>query len=802
MKRLILCYILSSLMFGLHAQQEDNYRPLVEEGKRWTYDNYLALRPEKYNHFYVYYLQGDTVIGGKNCLRMYAENEGNDGKIAHYIGALYEESKKVYMIEPEREAYILYDFDCKEGDVITAGGETLKVVRISTQQNEERNLRVYELLPTAYEEGNELPVTWIEGVGCTKDFFGMIPFNGNYNSLVCCEVNGETLYQYVQPKYTEEGYHEMAIEGKTWNYIHHFVDEKGEHDEPYCYIVKGDTLLQERFTYKKLYRQDASGERYVGTILEEGRDVYMLPAGATVWRSLYQFGRDDIGRVFDWESKYGRGRVYWMLNTIDTIQVRGQDFRRLIALQRTIKGGTPKQLSTIEDGEDVWHDIWIEGVGSQYSGIEAPIPEAQPDNDYSYLESCYENGECIFTAADFTTGIRNISTDAYRPFVEDGKVWKVGWFLTSLNPDIVDPHEAYKTATYYFVGDTIIGGHQCKKMMCNLEYKDQKTPVTWWGGISQTYYQGALYEKDKHVFFAYPNEESFVLLYDFASDEGCEIEIYHTDERTLSKCRIGTKTQSTSNKFHGIITKIIRPDINTPYNNYWMEGVGYKCIHNLSPTQVPDPDSPESCLMSCSVGDEVLYDDSSLSDGVHHEEDNSEVKKQWLDFTHTVKTKPKGPRKDGSPSAGSETGVTEGNGTDEAQALTGEYSAKELFVSLQPLAGPYTVSISNAAGEVVYEKEVQTSNVVALNTDLTKYADGTYTLLVENADEAYTATLTIGEGTAIRNLSESPNNGLAPSSKFNVPSSMLFDLSGRRLSAPPARGVYINSGKVRIVKSY
>ena len=346
---------------------------------------------------------------------MYAENEGNDGKIAHYIGALYEESKKVYMIEPEREAYILYDFDCKEGDVITAGGETLKVVRISTQQNEERNLRVYELLPTAYEEGNELPVTWIEGVGCTMDFFGMIPFPGNYNSLVCCEVNGETLYQYVQPKYTEEGYHEMAIEGKTWNYIHHYVDEEGEHDEPYCYIVKGDTLLQERFTYKKLYRQDASGERYVGTILEEGRDVYMLYAGTTVWRCLYEFGRDDIGRVFDWESKYGRGRVYWMLNAIDTIQVRGQDFRRLIALQRTIKGGTPKQLSTIEEGEDVWHDIWIEGVGSQYSGIETPIHEAQPDNDYTYLVSCYENGKCIFTAADFTTAVRDIPQSPSQP---------------------------------------------------------------------------------------------------------------------------------------------------------------------------------------------------------------------------------------------------------------------------------------------------------------------------------------------------------------------------------------------------
>ena len=427
MKRFILLYTLSFFMPGLHAQQEDNYRPLVEEGKMWTYENYLSIRPEKYNYYYWYYLQGDTVIGGKNCLRMYTENEGNDGKTAHYIGALYEENKKVYMIKPEGEAYILYDFGCKEGDVITAGGETLKVVRIFMQQYEERNLRVYELLPTAYEEGDELPVTWIEGVGCTKDFFGMIPFPGNYNGLVCCEVNGDTLYQYVQPKFTEEGYHEMAIEGKTWNYIHHFEDEEGVHDEPYSYIIKGDTVIQ-KIVHKKLYYQDKSGEHYVCAILESGRDVLKLNPGERAYSNPYQFGRDDIGRVFDWDSKYERGRVYWMLNTIDTIQVQGQDFRRLTFLQRTIKDGIPGQLSTIEDGEDVWHEIWIEGIGSQYNGIEDPIHEAQPDNDYSYLVSCYENDKCIFTATDFTTAIRNLPA---QPAAKD-----------SHNSSILHPHSS------------------------------------------------------------------------------------------------------------------------------------------------------------------------------------------------------------------------------------------------------------------------------------------------------------------------------------------------------------------------
>ena len=47
--------------------------------------------------------------------------------------------------------------------------------------------------------------------------------------------------------------------------------------------------------------------------------------------------------------------------------------------------------------------------------------------------------------------------DTYRPFVEDGKVWKVG--TISGNPvQIVD--------YYYFDGDTIIDGRTCKQMMC------------------------------------------------------------------------------------------------------------------------------------------------------------------------------------------------------------------------------------------------------------------------------------------------------------------------------------------------
>ena len=94
---------------------------------------------------------------------------------------------------------------------------------------------------------------------------------------------------------------------------------------------------------------------------------------------------------------------------IDTISVRGQDFRRLIFFQKTIEGGSEGMLSTVEDGEDTWREIWVEGVGSQLTGIEPPKHEAPPvSNDYTRFVSCYENGVCIFTAEDFTSVIHDL----------------------------------------------------------------------------------------------------------------------------------------------------------------------------------------------------------------------------------------------------------------------------------------------------------------------------------------------------------------------------------------------------------
>ena len=199
MKRILLHFpFLMFFALSLGAKAQDTaYCPLVEDGKRWTYENDNPIRPAQYNYVHSYYFEGDTVIDGNHCLKMYTENEGNGGKIL-YKGAFFEKDKKVYCIREGSKPSLIYDFDCKEGDEVTVEEGPLTVVRIFSEQNEGRTLRFYEMSPSKqqYPDADNFHFYWIEGVGCTQDFFGMTPWPGNYNSLSRCEVRGQELYQY------------------------------------------------------------------------------------------------------------------------------------------------------------------------------------------------------------------------------------------------------------------------------------------------------------------------------------------------------------------------------------------------------------------------------------------------------------------------------------------------------------------------------------------------------------------------------------------------------------------------------
>ena len=767
MKRTLFFFACVLASISTLAQEGQNeYHPLVEEGKHWTYDNFMPLRPAQYDHYYTYDMMGDTLIAGKSSLKMYSDNRYNDN-IVRYEGALYEENKKVYHFSPGKdEAVLLYNFDCKVGDTLNVQGGQMFVKDIRSEDNGGIAIKKYilhsiDLSPNWDSEKEDFyEVTWIEGVGATKDFFGMLPLDGNYNSLIACELNGEKLYQTVEPDLTEEGYHKMAIEGKRWNYIHYYLDEEGEHHDPYSYIVKGDTIIR-RTTYKKLWYQDEKTEKFVCLLFEEGRTVYKNTDlvnnsyDSPVLDAFFYFNRDDFGRVFTWKAEMNSGNTNWMVYGVDTIAVKGQPFRRYTCLQKYSEEG--EQLSSIAyDDEGVWHDIWVEGVGSASSGIEDQYPYHEPPvrtpSDYTYFVSCYENGECIFTADDFNRQAKPV----YRPFVEEGKVWQVGAEGSGNPVQIVE--------YYYFDGDTIIDGKACKQMMCQRFVSPDSPKYDAYLQQPSLNYVGAWYEEDKKVYEYDSTRKEFTMMYDFSlEDNGTFL--------TLGQYYVVGPRQTGGMKgFKGIYRDVLmyKDGGSIARSTPWLEGVGgvYGPTVNVFDGELADP---MWFLMACAVDDEVIYLNDEYEDGATPE--NMGAQKRRFDFTHTVKTQPKNPRR-----------------REAEQSLYGEYNDKLLGINLDPVDDAYLVRITDETGKVVYEKAIDAGNIVALNVDISSYAIGRYTVTVENSQESFTGEF------------ETQTTGIEEiCSKRSEVRDYIYNLQGQRLTSLQ-KGLNIVNGKKVYVK--
>ena len=768
--------------------EEDDYRPLVEEGKHWTYDNFMSLRPAEYDHYYYYDLKGDTLIAGQQCLKMYSDNKNNDNVI-RYEGALYEENKKVYCFFPNKEAAVLlYDFDCAVGDVIQVSVGQLFVKDIQTEDNGGITIKRYTLQTTSNEE----VFSWIEGVGASKDFFYMLPLDGNYNSLSACELNGEKLYQHVEQELTEEGYHKMAIEGKCWNYIHYYADEDGEHYEPYSYVVRGDTIIR-RITYKKLYYQDEKTERLECLLLERGRTVYKsIDLGNNsydepILTSFFEFDRNDFGRVFTWKAKNVSGNTNWMVYGVDTLEVNNCQFRRYTCLQKYSEDD--ETLTTIEyGGEGVWNDIWVEGVGSASSGIEDQCPLHEPpvriQGEYTAFVSCYEDGKCIFTKEDFykeSTGAE--TAQAYRPFVEEGKIWKLG------DRDSGNPMQLVEY--YYFDGDTIINGKTCKQMM-RQRYVGPNYSNDVWRPIPTTAKVGAWYEENQKVYFYDEKKQSMVIKFDFSLNANDTLQFLNVDG--YPPLIIGPRQTGGLEGFKGVYRDIMEcvDEGQNHHNTFWLEGVG----SIMGPFKNTDYNDKvglgfEPFMMSCTVGDEVIYLNDEYEDGATPE--GMTALKKRFDFTHTTKLQPKAPVKQENSDASISSSEREvarpkvkvPKRSGEEQTVYGEYSALQLGIRLDPLDDAYQVSITNESGKAVYEKTINAGTIVGLSIDISAYAKGRYTVTVENSNEETTG---ISDAARLNNNEQIRNNKL------------IYNLQGQRLSALQKGLNIVNGKKVYVVK--
>ena len=333
--------------------------------------------------------------------------------------------------------------------------------------------------------------------------------------------------------------------------------------------------------------------------------------------------------------------------------------------------------------------------------ILAITPESKKNNLVCANE-LYESGDFAASTPDLAEGYS--PQIAYRPFVEDGKVWKVGVVNTGNPVQVVE--------YYYFDGDTIIDGKTCKQMMCQ-RYVNPEYAVNH--NISQDNslsYVGAWYEENQKVYEYDTTNKLFKLMYDFSLDNDG---IYQINGLSYA---LGPKQTGGIKGFKGIYREVRMCAEEGFINSVpWLEGVGGTDgpTINVYAGYV----EPLWVLMSCTVGDEVIYFNDEFEDGATPED--MEAQKHRFDFTHTTKLQPKIPTR-----------------REEEQTIYGEYNDFQLDINLEPIDDTYLVSITDASGKVVYEKTINAGNIVGLNIDISNYPKGLYTVTVENSLEVFT----------------------------------------------------------------
>ena len=269
----------------------------------------------------------------------------------------------------------------------------------------------------------------------------------------------------------------------------------------------------------------------------------------------------------------------------------------------------------------------------------------------------YESGNFASSVPDLTDAIMPQPT--YHPFIEEGKVWKVGH--GSRNP-------IQFVEYYYFDGDTIIDGKTCKQMMCQRYVNAEHPDYAIISQLPSLSYVGAWYEENKKVYFCYATNNQFTLMYDFSVDDNATLQIHG------QSYVIGPKQTGGIKGFKGTYRDVMMlwDEEQNPYNTTWLEGVGgiEGPIYNV---YLGEEYHGGAFLMSCSVGDEVIYLNDEYEDGATPESMNA---KKRFDFTHTIKTQPKTPMRR----------VAE-------QSLYGEYNTHSVVVNLYPLDETYQVHL-------------------------------------------------------------------------------------------------------------
>ena len=739
------------VLYDVWPKKEIVYRPFVEDNKEWTMV-YMTTRPPEEDQQTFHYKQiklgSEIEVDGMTFKQIVCSNweNGQNGpedwkETEEYLG---EADGKVYLYNQQSKNTVqIMDFTLQVGDtyrqtttgdpnngymdfVVTAVTDT--VIAASVDKTSRKCLYLSRPGLTRIHD------VWIEGIGSlVGGVYGSLVqlMAGATPSLRKCQKGEQTLY---------EAYHPFLKEGKTWNCQEYYnsIWDNERWTKNVSYVINGTTEIDGK-TYYKLYRVSEESNKYYCALREEDRKVWQYTS-YNGDHLLYDFGMS-IGDSYKPSNEL---YYYYQLAAIEPMQFHNNQLLNVFTYDIFLQYDPTNPALYFESTPIV------EGVGCLEGWNITTLYAAQASNGIVHGEnflSCYEDGKCIFTADDFNK-LANPEPDiAYRPFVEEGKVWKIG------RSDSGNPVQLVEY--YYFDGDTIIDGKTCKQMMCQ-RYVSPAHPD--YENLSQQPslgYEKAYYEEDQKVYVYDEISQSMILMYDFSLDA------YETLNLLHGTYIIGPRQTGGLAGFKGVYRDLMRctGEGEKVHSTFWMEGVG-----GIDGPTINEDVDHSHFLMSCSVGDEVIYLNDEYEDGATPEA--MEAPKSRFDFTHTIKIQPKTPKR-----------------SEEEESLYGEYNNLRLGIRLDPLNDAYQVTITNESGQVVYEKSINAGNIVGLDIDISTYAKGRYTVTVENSNELFT-----GEFDALETgIKEISNNK-------EVKENYIYNLQGQRLNSLQ-KGINIVNGR-------
>ena len=306
-----------------------------------------------------------------------------------------------------------------------------------------------------------------------------------------------------------------------------------------------------------------------------------------------------------------------------------------------------------------------------------------------------------------------------------------------------------------------------------------------------------LYEQEKRV-YNWNDNRGFACLYDFAADIDEEIVFNNPIFWGIYQfivCKIIAKEHQETAEYTGNVIQLeVDPIIdvgakedrglctsNGTTTITWLTGVGglSNPLWSIYSIFFNEESDEGEWLISCYTAIDTLFQSSKYTEAVsEYWDEDSETKKQKIDFTHVIKTKPT------SPYVAANINLVEG-----------EYSNAVLNIDFEGMNGRYRINVrKDGEQQDRFSANQETHNLQSLDVNLAGYPDGDYTVVVENDGESFTAhfALPLG-GTRIESIQNS---------KFTIHNGAdaIYDLSGRRV-INPKRGLYIQGKRKVLIRS-